>query len=919
MDVAVSVSRKSGKLSSSKYRRRKRRENRRTPLRLNADSANTNRSPSVRCCGSKKRPRFEGSEPGMTGSAEMGNRQSGSADLKQGLEGGPVELAPLKIIKNEQHSSGDGNQIADKKTKGTAREPPQSGSWTDQQKPSAGTNQRLECKRPRKETGGNRTTQSESTSKKSEKTSKLSIKRSSSRRKNEKKEMSKKRDIKSRCNASVDRKVNDYKRTSSVLAYPNYPCQQLKVPGNERHTASNVISEDLTINRSEQVPSKTKLTEYPQQINKLDSSKTLEQITLKPKTVISTHQMTDPGSKHRSSTCRSSVSYYKELGTSNDKIYSSGSESNRKDRSTEPSLVGTVTVTNGNDAEPDSPQKKKQVTLTQGDFVATVKEVKVPKNAKSDEQNGEHKKQITLTQGDFLETATDELSPIHRNRSGHSSEHPRKESVTLRKPGSIKGLITYSKGDVWTSDDPRYSGFAFALGHITVEKMEHVAEISTLWLKLENTFIGPEQAALVEGCDWVILEEHALMPQDRRIQLKLLCNKLAGEEIPKTALHYREEAPKMMKHRLPSAPTYSYFFTVESQFSPPPTQNSPVALDLFAGGGGMSRGLQQAGWNVKYKVDKDAACCRTLRTNFRKKKVFQMDITQFLRKMKSGTLKFDAEDVILIHGSPPCQGFSGANTSGGNNDWQNKQCTIDFLEVVEHVQPPFVSMENVPGLAMNRRINNAKDANKSYLKHAMGKLISLGYQVSYTMIWASQYGDPQDRKRLILFAAKQGYKLPPSPSPTHGDGDGIDPTVNVHDVLKDLEDLEPNCSGSAELKNGKIVKGHYRWQTVVSSSNDDDTRLYAEHPLAPARTVRKNNKMLHYKHPRYLTLLELKRLFSFPDSHTLEGTWREMRDQIGNAVPCNLAQAIGKTVMESYLVGTQLAQRNTGETDRVNE
>jgi len=252
--------------------------------------------------------------------------------------------------------------------------------------------------------------------------------------------------------------------------------------------------------------------------------------------------------------------------------------------------------------------------------------------------------------------------------------------------------------------------------------------------------------------------------------------------------------------------------------------------------------------------------------------------------------------VISYHGQ--------TDTSGGNNDWQNKECTMDFLKVVEHIQPPFVSMENVPGLAMMRKINGAKVENICYLQQVMGKLISLGYHVSCTMIWASHYGDPQNRKRLVLLAAKRGYELPAVPKQTHG-GDGMEPIVNVQDALKDLEDIDPNCSGRVELKNGKIVHGHFLDGTVIAANNDGDERLYAQNPLAPAVTVRKKNNMCHYNLDRHLTILEYKRLMSFPDSHKLEGTRKEMRDQIGNAVPCHFAKAIGKTIMESYRLGTR--------------
>ena len=215
-------------------------------------------------------------------------------------------------------------------------------------------------------------------------------------------------------------------------------------------------------------------------------------------------------------------------------------------------------------------------------------------------------------------------------------------------------------------------------------------------------------------------------------------------------------------------------------------------------------------------------------------------------------------------------------------------------------------MENVPGIDMERQLNDADMSNKAYLQKVMGTLLSSGYQVRTTMAFASDYGDPQKRKRLLLLGAKNGYKLPSLPKPTHGEGEDLQPIVSVWDALHDLDDVDPNGSGKVYL-NGKEVRGHYNDDTTLAR-NDNDLRLYAEHPLPPqrttAKTVRKQNRMIHYNRKRCLTLLEYKRLMSCPDSHVLMGTKKEMRDQVGNGVPCRFAAAIGKAIMESYRLGT---------------
>jgi len=268
--------------------------------------------------------------------------------------------------------------------------------------------------------------------------------------------------------------------------------------------------------------------------------------------------------------------------------------------------------------------------------------------------NPSMRKQVTLTQGEFLEETPKEETDVNDAKcvKQQNGEHLGMESVDIRKRDTLRETIRYSRGDMWLSADPKYNGVAFTLGYIHVEKMEHEAEISQMWLKLEKTFIGQSQAAFVSekrpngeahtfACDWLIVENHELMPKDKRIQLKSLRDKLSADDFPKTTLYYTQNAPNY----------YSYFYKCDNQFVPPQNEDRPIALDVFAGGGGMSIGLKKAGWNIKYKVDKDTACCRTLRANFLKKKVYNMDITKFLRHLKSGRLKMDAKKITLIHGT----------------------------------------------------------------------------------------------------------------------------------------------------------------------------------------------------------------------------------------------------------------------------
>mgnify|MGYP000337580313 CR=1 FL=1 len=319
------------------------------------------------------------------------------------------------------------------------------------------------------------------------------------------------------------------------------------------------------------------------------------------------------------------------------------------------------------------------------------------------------------------------------------------------------------------------------------------------------------------------------------------------------------------------------------------------ALDLFAGAGGISTGLTQAGIDVKYKVDiNKTACCTLLINSTAGSHVFCEDIAKFKEgcEIQRASIYPSRGEAGYIHGSPPCQGVSAVNTSGGANDQQNNDCTLKYVEVVQLLQPTFVSMENVPGLGMEKNIK--------YLLRVVGGLLGCGMQVRTCTVVASHFGDAQDRPRLLVLASKRGFKLPVLKS-THG-GPGRLNIVTARDALLSLEDVEPVLGqGLVDLpNNGGHVFDHNKESTELTEQYDSQYLLSAN---LPANTVRKGNQIRHYKHDRYITARERARLQSFPDSHRFAGTRQEMFDQIGNAVPCGLAAAIGRAVMESYQLG----------------
>jgi hypothetical protein len=146
---------------------------------------------------------------------------------------------------------------------------------------------------------------------------------------------------------------------------------------------------------------------------------------------------------------------------------------------------------------------------------------------------------------------------------------------------------TLTKGDTIQSTHQKYDGLAFTIGERVGNSVKcHV------WMKAEKTYLGD-----MLGYEWVLLKKHSLLPRNGMIDLKYLWNGVKLDDMESsTARCYEED----------SASLPAYYFELGECLNEPP-QRQPVALDLFAGGGGMSRGLADAGFNVKYKV-----CCQYL-------------------------------------------------------------------------------------------------------------------------------------------------------------------------------------------------------------------------------------------------------------------------------------------------------------------
>ena len=232
------------------------------------------------------------------------------------------------------------------------------------------------------------------------------------------------------------------------------------------------------------------------------------------------------------------------------------------------------------------------------------------------------------------------------------------------------------------------------------------------------------------------------------------------------------------------------------------TIKAGLVVDLFAGAGGISEGLSQAGHCVVLASDINTNMCKTLEYNHSDATIVQADIAD---EVQYESLKRSIEGVLggrtlrIVTGGPPCQGFS---TAGKRDpaDMRNS-LIIPMLEIVSEFMPDYAVIENVPGM---RYMQKGK-----VLSNAIESLESFGYSCQCFQLKAEQYGVPQRRRRLVVLANRTGRSLElplPSFSPvTRGrrredvrvTSAAYPPPINVSEAISDLP-MIPSGGGSSE-------------------------------------------------------------------------------------------------------------------------
>ena len=309
-----------------------------------------------------------------------------------------------------------------------------------------------------------------------------------------------------------------------------------------------------------------------------------------------------------------------------------------------------------------------------------------------------------------------------------------------------------------------------------------------------------------------------------------------------------------------------------------------TVVDLCCGAGGLSLGLERAGFKHILLVDSDENCCNTIKANRPEWNVFHGTIDE--------TELPDSVDVGA--GGPPCQSFSHA----GKRSLVDKRTNVmwDFLKAVSEMKPETVLIENVTGL-------RSHDSGET-LKKIVSGLEQQDFWVETKILNAWDYGVAQKRKRLFIVGSKPPYlNLVPFPEP-----DSTKPVLS--DVLQDVPDgigasysvakqqvldLVPpgGCWVDLPLEVQKKYMGkmffNYGGRRGVAR------RISWDEPCLTVLTNpgQKQTDRCHPDETRPFTVRESARIQSFPDDWVFTGSMSSQYEQVGNAVPVELAYRIG--------------------------
>ena len=359
------------------------------------------------------------------------------------------------------------------------------------------------------------------------------------------------------------------------------------------------------------------------------------------------------------------------------------------------------------------------------------------------------------------------------------------------------------------------------------------------------------------------------------------------------------------------------------------------AIDIFSGCGGVSCGLSLAGFKVKsaVEIEKHAVDTYLNYAPLSKVNVLNDDVCDLSGEQILKAARIKKDDIYLFAGCPPCQNFSRQNPLNKNKtDAERKKLLFEFLRLIEEILPPFILMENVPGIKT--------EFNSAILSEFLERL-KKHYDIKEDVLNAANYGVPQARKRFVLHAVRKDinkelkengflFDLPKATHDKKGNNglkkwktvkEAIDdlPIINAGEEYEDAGKIHNHkCAGLSDtnLKRIREIRANGGSRNGLSEKlvldchkkKDDEGNVFSGHgdvygimdPDKPAPTITggclcySKGRFGHYSQDRAISIREAARLQTFPDDFVFSNSLSDSALQIGNAVPIELVKASGE-------------------------
>jgi len=364
-----------------------------------------------------------------------------------------------------------------------------------------------------------------------------------------------------------------------------------------------------------------------------------------------------------------------------------------------------------------------------------------------------------------------------------------------------------------------------------------------------------------------------------------------------------------------------------------------AVVDLFSGPGGLSLGFKNAGFKIVAAVERDKSAAETYRRNFPSAHLFVKDIKHVSKHEIIRKVREKGCSSFIVVAGPPCQPFSPANRQNGGKLHPEASSIDCFVQLVLDIKPLALLFENVPNFM---RIDDGESFNN------LIEALSQEYVTSSPVLNTVDFGVPQRRKRLFVAGVRQGgsFSLEKYLSPYRSKT-----VVSVQDAISDLPAIDPRAGGWEERdyppsnKDLTLYQMKARFRSVklynhVCPRHSEDVLKTIRHikpgmslkkswpflppyvkerykspekihgniyrrlrwdEVAPTIVHPRRAMLLHPEENRVISVREAARLQSFPDVFRFYGGKNSQYQQVADAVPPLLAEAVAKALKKAVL------------------